>query len=94
MDASALASLSQRALGAVVEAEEEMVQGLEMNRDVVLFTGRGMLSVHDRAGWSPRGTGDVQLTWHSSGDATFLLMDEFKEVLCHCYVVHSPHLCV
>ena len=90
VDASALAFLSQRALGAVVEAEEEMVQGLEMNRDVVLFTGRGMVSVHDGAGWSPRGTGDMQLTWHSSGDATFLLMDEFREVLCYCYVVHSP----
>ena len=43
--------------------------------------------VHDGAGWSPRGTGDVQLTRNSSGD---LFMDEFREVLCHCYVVHSP----
>ena len=42
------------------------------------------------AGWSSRGTGDVQLTRHSSGDATFLLMDEFREVLYCCYVVHSP----
>ena len=82
VDASALAFLTQRALEAAVEAEEEMVQGLETNRDVVLFTGRGMVSVHDGAGWSPRGTGDVQLTRHSSGDATFLLMDEFREVLC------------
>ena len=87
--ASALAFLTQRALEAAVEAEEEMVQGLETNRDVVLFTGRGMVSVHDGAGWSPRGTGDVQLTRHSSGDATFLLMDEVREVLCYCYVVHS-----
>ena len=90
VDASALAFLTQRALEAAVEAEEEMVQGLETNRDVVLITDRGMVSVHDGAGWSPGGTGDVQLTRHSSGDATFLLMDEFREVLCYCYVVHSP----
>ena len=32
----------------------------------------------------------MQLTRHSSGDATFLLMDEFREVLRYCYVVHSP----
>ena len=87
VDASALAFLTQRALEAAVEAEEEMVQGLETNRSAVLFTGRGKVFVHDGAGWSSRGTGDVQLTRHSIGDAT-----EFREVLCYCYVVHSPRV--